>query len=271
MGTKIDFSQMVAPDPDPDFKFRYDEECAEYTTNLLYWYPVLQELQIPTPETKIVLATDQVIEELVRASGDGAPMTEVVTPFFTTLKKCAEDLGFPCFLRSGYTSAKHDWENTCLINSADDIVKHVLQICLFSLTVGIIDLSTWVVRKMLPVVSCGNVERYGKMPIVKEFRVFAYNGKFICIHPYWPYETLADEFGAPVMTQKAWSVLSDFNRADYEAMVGMAMRVSEALPEHPWSIDFIKTKNGWYLTDMARESRSYHWPSCPCLKDNKGE
>jgi hypothetical protein len=30
-----------------------------------------------------------------------------------------------------------------------------------------------------------------------------------------------------------------------------------------WSVDILETKRGWFVTDMAEASKSFHWPECP--------
>ena len=102
--------------------------------------------------------------------------------------------GFPIFLRTDHTSAKHSWEDTCFVKSPDDLGPHVFQIAEFSEVADMIGIpwDTWVVREFLPTMPLGVCERYGNMPVCREFRYFIKDGRYVCSHPYWPADSLID-------------------------------------------------------------------------------
>jgi hypothetical protein len=79
-------------------------------TALSYWYPKLVEAGIPVPRTKIIKMPEKaqkVIWELFDGnSTNGGDTVE----FMAELATAAAEMGFPCFLRTDHTSAKHGWE-----------------------------------------------------------------------------------------------------------------------------------------------------------------
>jgi hypothetical protein len=177
--------------------------------------------------------------------------------FFQELRNAATGIGFPCFLRTGMTSGKHEWKNTCYVESASDVPQHVFNIVEFSECADIfgMDWSVWAVRELLPTIPHGVCPRYGNMPVCREFRFFVEDGQIHCFHPYWPLEALKDG---------GWS-------GDYEAMCAvpdevelrrLAERVSWVVPG-AWSVDILETERGWYVTDMAEAYKSFHWEGCP--------
>jgi hypothetical protein len=91
----------------------------------------------------------------------------------------------PCFLRTDHTSAKHNWEEACFVKSVGEVMEHVYKIAEFSECAGMIGIpwDTWVVREFLPTNPIGVCERYGNMPVCREFRYFIEDGRYCCSHP----------------------------------------------------------------------------------------
>ena len=94
-------------DPVPD-----DIDCNCIT----YWLPKLMAAGIPVPRTEIV-ETD--IELPLLLNGHN-PAGFVV--FLCELREACDRIGYPVFLRTGHTSAKHDWEDTCYCEGGKSLV-----------------------------------------------------------------------------------------------------------------------------------------------------
>ena len=228
-------------------------------TCLTYWFPKIEAAGLPVPKTIIVGPTDV---EFVRLFGGQRP--KGLRAFLKTLQAAVDEIGYPCFLRTGQTSAKHDWEKSCYLLAGSDLLAHVLAIVNFSECVQIIglDYRYWVVRELLPVTYACRLTAYGNMPLVREFRLFTKGGKVQCVHPYWPVDAVLR--GSPDIRQ--WRRKLELHHRlapDEETMLRtLAERAASACPDADWSIDFIQAGD-WFLTDMAEAERSYHWPTCP--------
>jgi hypothetical protein len=97
------------------------------------------------------------------------------------------------------------------------------------------------------------------MPVCREFRFFAEGGAVKCWHPYWPLKAM-NEGGLAGDFPFGW--YEEFCRLDDPEPKRLAEIVSGAVPG-AWSVDILETKRGWYVTDMAQATQSFHWPECP--------
>lgn len=227
---------------------------------LSHWYPIIEKV-VPTPKTLVFRTDANLIELLDNKTPDG------LGELLAGLTLAGAGLGYPFFLRTGQTSGKHDWNETCLVKSAADILSHVAALVEYSELVDICGLpyDVWVAREMLPTVAIARTSM--GMPIVKEFRFFVSGEKIKCFHPYWPADAIeryvrgvdfkSDEWA------KAYQSLCCFKSIDEEVFVSMlAAMVGKAIGGE-WSVDLLETERGWYVTDMATASMSYHWQDCP--------
>src|SRR5258706_10308772 len=80
-------------------------------TALSYWFPKIEAAGIPVPKTTIIHMPRQA-REAIWAAFDGKEGGDP-RPFFAELAAAAAAIGFPVFLRTDYTSGKHDWERCC--------------------------------------------------------------------------------------------------------------------------------------------------------------
>ena len=193
--------------------------------------------------------------------------------------------GFPAFLRTGLTSGKHRWNETCFLTSRHDIPQHVANLVEYSELADFIGLATdvWVVRELLPTKPLITLPAYGDMPVCREFRVFVKDGKAVCSHGYWPMRALIE--GCPLRPRQFpcgiddddWSepaerIVPDNLQAIYEELccgaefeywIAMAEAAGAAVGGS-WSVDVLQDKNGkWYVTDMAEAGKSFHMEDCP--------
>ncbi len=229
-------------------------------TELSYWFPIIEAAGLPVPKTILVDIDEPAFEAMIGAF-DGTDVGDT-KPFFNRIAAAAGEIGYPCFLRTDHTSAKHDWKDSCYLTDPGQIGQHVFQIVEYSEMASLIGLpwNRWAVREFLPTIPLGVCPSYGDMPICREFRFFVRDGKVVCHHPYWPQFSL--EQGGAVFNEK-------FDKSVFYTLAGIELAILTAYAEKAgaalggsWSIDFLETEKGWYLTDMAVASRSYHWPEC---------
>ncbi len=219
---------------------------------LSWWFPRIQGAGLPVPKTHII--TTEV--ELIRmVDGESPPGIEA---FLDALRDAANDVGYPAFLRTGHGSGKHEWERTCFVQRADDISQHVFNLVEWSECVDMMGLPyhVWAVRKYLPVRPLYRCTRYGNMPVVREWRAFVEDHYVAYVNPYWPREALKQ--GAPDCETWADSYDGDFaaDPAITERIEWLASNAGHACGGR-WSVDFIETDKGLYLTDMALAEHSW--------------
>lgn len=229
--------------------------------DMQYWFPKLAAIPaIPVPKTILLSAPNDLISVLDGKLPDG------FEAFILQVQSAIGEVGLPAFLRTGYGSGKHYWEDTCYVTSVDSIGQHVSELVEWSECVSLIGLptDTWAVREFLPCDSPFTAFR-GQMPITKERRVFIDSGHIRCSHPYWPEEAV--EMGKPA--DLAWReklkqthLMSD---ADSSEIIRLAELVAQAFSDW-WSVDFLQTRRGWFVIDMAPGEVSFHWPGCILAK-----
>ena len=231
-------------------------------TCMSYWFPRIRKAGLPIPKTGMIWISEDQQRELFKVFDGGYP-GKIVEPFFLKLKEFADKIGYPCFLRTGHTSGKHSWDDSCFIKSPDDIGSHVYELVEFSECCCGPGLpwDVWAVREFLPTIPAGKCTRYHNMPVNREFRFFAEDGKVICWHPYWPWGALEGGGFVPNDPNFSYEKFCDPGEdlPHMKAIAEIASRVCEGA----WSVDLLETERGWYLTDMAEASKSWHWPDCP--------
>lgn len=232
---------------------------------LSYWFPKLLEAALPVPQTAIVRMTPEAHRGVLQVL-DGKTFSGDAHGFFDALRGAIHDIGLPCFLRTGQTSGKHQWKDTCYLKELDDLERHVLALMEFSECCGMIGLpcDVWAVRELLPTEPLMVCDRYGGMPVCREFRCFVRDSRLICSHPYWPVRALVE--GGAKWTADAYNALCDAGTAgELNSIVEahrLAKRAGAALGGE-WSVDVLWTYRGWYVTDCAVAGDSWHWEDCP--------
>lgn len=230
-------------------------------TNLAYWFPKIEAAGLPVPKTTLIEMPRETFRDIYRVF-DGESMTGVAGPFFDAIKAAADVIGYPCFLRTGHTSAKHDWENTCYLPDGNAIPAHVIAIIEYGEMASLAGLpcDVWAVREFLPTRPLATCPGFGKMPVCAEFRVFVDDGSVRCWHPYWPLEAL-EQGGAPD-PERAFAALSQCS--DQDGLLALASRAGVAVGGS-WSVDILDTARGWVITDMAEADKSFHWDGCEAV------
>jgi hypothetical protein len=246
-------------------------------TCLSYWFPVLVRAGIPVPPTVVIDAGEEWRKMIGFMDGQDADPLPELCEKVRNAAVSAEIGGYPIFLRTGHGSGKHGWSRTCYVNDPRHIAQHIGAIIEWSEMVDIMGLPyrIWAVRKFLHLDY--RFKAFEGMPIANEWRAFISGGSIVCVHPYWPIETLEGHVAGAfrvdreslgmVETDTSWrEAHSDmFNREPPEGAVSLARSVAAAFNgDGSWSVDVCRTVEGeWLVTDMAEAHKSYHFPGCP--------
>lgn len=223
----------------------FDKNC------ISHWFPIIQAAGIHVPETIIVRA-----EEELTPWAYGEPPA-CVNSFAQQVMEAADTIGYPCFLRSGQTSAKHSWRETCFLADRNEVGPQMYRIAEFA---AMVDLPTtcFAIRKLIPT-SPVFTAFHGHMPITREFRFFVLDGETIHWQPYWP--PAAVEEGRPSSTRwrEQIEVMNRFEGGEYVSLSTQSERIGKQIGGY-WSIDWLQSSDGdWFCTDMAVGDASYMW------------
>jgi len=224
------------------------------SNSLSYWFPKLQSIDVLVPRTRII-TTDVDFWPLL----DGMP-AEGASEFLARIRKEASDFGLPLFLRTGHTSAKHGWKNTCHVKTAKALNRNVFELIEHSaIAMPCLPWDEWVLREFLDL-DTRFTAFWGEMPINNERRYFIENGEIICRHPYWP----PDAFEITRTSTLKWrEILEEMNSEEAPELEELTLRVASVF-NGGWSVDWAKSKDGvWWAIDMAMAGDSYHWQGCP--------
>lgn len=224
---------------------------------LSYWFPLLQSLTNKVPKTRII-KTD--IELLHLLDGKTPPGFD---DLLARLTAAADEIGgFPVFLRTGQTSGKHYWKNTCYVPSADVLGHHIAELTDFSACADFMGLATdvWVVRQLLDLQTAFTA--FGGFPVNRERRYFIEGGKVRCHHPYWPIGAVRQGTPEDADWEEKLAMLNHESPAEAEELTALAEHISRGF-EGSWSLDFAADRaSNWWAIDMALAEASFHMPSC---------
>lgn len=222
--------------------------------SLAYWFPILEKTGVPVPAT-IIIETD--VDFWPILAGVETPSA---VEFLQGLEAKATKHGYPLFLRTGHTSAKHSWKDSCYVISEDQLGQSVVELLEFSaVAIPCLPWNIWAIREFLEL-DVRFTAFWGDMPIANERRYFIENGTMICSHPYWPAEAFERILNKPDNWQE---LLDEMNAEATPELDELSIHVSKHF-EGAWSLDWAKAKDGtWYAIDMALMRASYHWPECP--------
>jgi len=262
--------------------------------SMLFWFPKVQDLDIPMPKTWIIEIDAEVFRECIFNEGDVSDdIWEKMMCQIGQVKKIAKEVGYPLFLRTDYASAKHGWEKTCYVQSEDQMFSHIRDVLEFNEMAGFVGLpyKAIVLREFIEL-DWKFKAFHGHMPVAKERRYFVDNrflldgDTVLCHHPYWPIDAIAQDMESALALAKFieahdrsieqsklkkllpppnWKeLLEQLNTEtleEAELLSSYARQVVERL-EGYWSVDFAHAKDGrWLLIDCASGYDSWH-PEC---------
>jgi hypothetical protein len=224
--------------------------------SLAFWFPPLEAAGLKVPKTRIV-ETD--CDLLALLDGETPPGW---AQFVADMENAAKDIGYPCFLRTGHGSGKHQWDRTCNVRHFNDLVPHISALVEWSALVDLMSLPTnvWAVREFIPTAPLCICEAYGNFPVVREFRLFVRDDKVEHTQPYWPPDAV--EVGRPDAQDWAerLAAASKATQLEYAGMLWTALAAVDAVGGGFWSVDLLQGADGdWWLTDMAEGDRSFRW------------
>ena len=215
---------------------------------------------VPTPDTRIV-RTDLDLVPLL--DGNDVPGFK---DFVEELRMAAAGLSYPVFLRTGQTSGKHKWDDTCCVRRPTDFEQHVVALLEYSHIVTLIGLPTdvWCVRKMLDVKPMATAACYRNMPLVPEMRFFSNGSTITHEQPYWPWPVLKSAGIAKPRSMHRELVGGFLEDAETMSMArGYATAAARAVngpDQTEWSVDILRDRNGLlWVTDMALGNSSYRY------------
>ena len=244
---------------------------------LSYWFPRVQEFLdargqglVLVPPTRIIRLPEGMSLGLPDSS-DSKQSEQALDWLLAQLDDAAQQLGgYPCFLRTGLLSGKHRWHKTCHVECKEDLPSHVYALVEESACADILGLpyDVWVVRGLLhPTVE---FHSHGGMPVCREFRAFGRDGRFECMHPYWPADAIRDP-DVPDWQKKLARISRTPDQFERKQLIKTTEKVTEVLGGY-WSVDFLRLSGWrWMLIDMAVGEQSWHWPSCPHAKKQENK
>lgn len=226
----------------------------------LVWLPAIQSVGLPVPKTIIV----PYIHHECLSIFDGEPSAEF-SRLSDAVMAAAREIGFPVFIRTDLTSAKHSGPRAYKIEEDGQNAP-------IAETLEYTEMKTWLerdgakaflVREFLTLDA--PFTAFGGLPIAREFRFFADGDKVQCWHNYWPAETI--EGHRP--SREDWrDCLADLHRepAELEELSSMSVKAVKACGGGEWSVDFFRDVDGkWWLSDMATAADSFHWEGCSAV------
>ena len=257
--------------------------------SMVFWYPTLKEISLssfrpPIPVISLSKEKKQLEENIVdeyrplirvpktdfvyvdseKAMDimDGKADKDFLLDIHEKIDHIARNIGYPIFLRSESTSAKHYWKDSCFVERKEDIISHFLEVLEFTYTVADAHAFFFAVREMIPTTPLYTTFS-GDMPIAKECRLFIKDGEVLCLHPYWPTEAFDNQRN---ITSEGIAGLQNFSEAEETELKAQAKVIAEHFPGY-WSVDFLQDKDGnWWAIDMALGGWSYHWKGCPTIE-----
>lgn len=225
-------------------------------TELADWFPLVTETGTPVPRTIIVPADGAALF----GAYEGHP-TAASEAIMQRVRDAADQIGYPAFIRTGLTSGKHSWKWTCHLDSEASVPRSVLALFEFQEMVFLPMIENFVVRELLPTTPL--FYAFEELPITRERRYFARDGKVYDHHPYWPAGALDEHVGSHGRNAGGWehTLATDSIETDEEVttLTALTERAAAVLPG-AWSLDWLHTDQGWVFIDAAWAENSYVMP-----------
>ena len=223
-------------------------------TSMLYWWPKVKDLQIPTPRTEVIKIP---YEHLIKIL-DGKMIPK---RYMNKVVEAGEALGYPLFMRTDMGSAKHSWERTCFVSSQKELNKHIWALIDETLAAGMfgeLDPNALVFRELLQLNS--SFTAFSGLPISAERRYFVRDGEVESHHHYWIQDAIEKTWKQPSEPEwrKRLALLNKETLDEVRLLTPYASSIGKTLGGY-WSVDFEEDKDGtWYFIDMAEGEKSWH-------------
>jgi len=217
----------------------------------LVWLPPIIAAGLPVPRTEIVPFDPFALYPILDGQEPEAAFS------IDTIHEACRRIGYPSFLRTDLSSAKHDGPRAYRIGSEDELWKCVY---LTFESNALKDLASenhsFLVREFINIPPIFTA--FSGLPIGREWRIFASQESVLCEHFYWPQEAFERLPGLPE-TWKADLEHLAAQRDGIEDLKAMALRAAQAVGHGSWSVDFAQDDSGkWWLIDMALSAASWH-------------
>lgn len=214
------------------------------------WWPRVQDLGIPLPETVRLEATKEPIM-------DGM---ELAVPDKSDVAEAVRQVGGPpAFIRSDQTASKHQMGNGSKVTTDDPEEMMLGSLYEAHLGFGAPKPSCYYVREWLDLYHEFRSFANSETPVAAEVRTFILDGEYYDGEFYWPEDAIWDH----AATEDDWPALLEKTRDRAMLDKGIWKQMSETVATEfdtgYWSVDFALGDNGtWYLLDMARGELSWH-------------
>ena len=234
-------------------------------SSLLNWYPKIRSVpSIKIPETKVFKA-DKPIDKIANNIKD-----------FLINKEWS-----PAFLRTDQLSDKHNFIDTCFIDTflVEEIKQKMIRLVeKHEMIIPPLPVSAFVVRRYYtPKVY---FHAFKGLPIAPERRFIISNHKIIADFPYWwASDMFVDKYphfhGVAMVyyevADEIEDVLKRMNSEDYSEAKEQVRKIADMVDGN-WSVDAMLTlRHGWMIIDMARAEVSAmpKWAKDKLLEVNK--
>lgn len=234
---------------------------------MLYWWPLVKDLNIPTPET-VMIELDMGRWETFGITEDDEESIAAWEKVYPAILAATEKLGVPAFLRTDHTSAKFRWDETCYLEYTDSLDEYIKALVDFSEMADLIGLpvNAIAVREFIEM-ETGFHAFSGNMPVNPERRYFVNDGAVICHHPYWIEDAVAEgraedsEYSQTCDWRERLAQMNTETPDEIELLTDYATSIGSVVDGY-WSVDFCKAADGrWIFIDMATGDASWH-PEC---------
>lgn len=231
-------------------------------TRLSYWFPRVQAAGLPVPRTHLVVLSDEEMRDFDRLFDGETPAcwNRLLADIRYAATAPGLGVGVPFFLRTDFTSAKHDWQHSCFVADLDRLGHHVYALAEFSAMadmVGGMPPDTFVVRELLKTAPAFTAF-HGRMPITREFRYFVRDSVIEHSQPYWPPAAIEDHGPDVSDWRERLTRISTLENDEHGELATLTQLANVAVPGF-WSVDWLETERGWVLTDMAEGDTSFRW------------
>lgn len=241
-----------------------------------YWWPRLQNVDVPVPYTKRVDAEPVTIEE-----GTIHEMTMKI-PDTDELREAVLAVGGPdAFLRTDHASDKHGMASGSHVRYLNEthLRRHAFSVAEHNETAGMMGIpyDSFYVREWLDLNA--SFTAFDGLPIASELRYFIHDGEIHDYGFYWPHEAIRrpndDDWEAKLTDLREHALTEAEGGDNYDGVpTQLTEMVAEEFNTGYWSVDFAETEHGeWYCIDMARGERSFHPDGCekPEALQNTGD